>query len=91
MVLEAMAEVQDIQPAAMAILMMSKPAEQVVRGRLMGDFSEADATALDLGVLALEVASVVREDCLELVVLVRAEAEARPMSVWEGDLVEALV
>lgn len=41
--------------------------------------------------LALEVASVVREDCLELVVLVRAEAEARPMSVWEGDLVEAFV
>lgn len=41
--------------------------------------------------VALEVASVVVQDCLALAFQVREVAEARPMSVWEEDLVEALV
>lgn len=46
--------------------------------------------ALDLWVLALVAPMVVGPDCLALVFLVMSVAEARPMSVWEGDLVEAL-
>lgn len=57
----------------------------------MGDFTEADATALDLRVLALEAASVVGRDCLAVLVPVWALAEARLMLVWEGALVETSV
>lgn len=50
-----------------------------------------DTTALDLWVVALEVASEVVQDCLALAFPVREGVEARPMSVWEEDLVGALV
>lgn len=82
MILKDLAEIQDFQRTAMAALMVSHPAVAMV--------TEVEAMVLDLWVLALAAPMVMGQDCLAVVFPVRALAEARPMSVWEGDLLDAL-
>lgn len=61
MVLKALAELQDLQPATMAAPMMSLPAEEVLPEGIMGDLWEVDSTALNLQMLAFVVATLVLE------------------------------